>query len=699
MADWVIPQTYDINTVIKMTDVGQHSEVELTIGSIVNVMKYYDPDFNAIMFLRSGSWVTVLRPFKINMENTLKVCDQNITGYSSPYPYMIGIDKDSGIERVGTQSNCYILYNGLFGTNALLDPSHHWEITLSEAEYSGTTYCYHNNSYGDDYLWVDSESIIINDVEPISYNWQAWDYLSGNSGQYRANMTRLKISAFEDFSPSGNYQRGDAYFDLVSGQASIWNIFQNAQIGVENKIAYSGNNYLTLTVTDGAQTGVKKFTFKFYAPASSETTPLYTVEKTIYVIGQTPDVDCYLSFVYDNEHQIAVFMPVTKVYYQQGLAQYMFGNENPTAEEMLYIFMWLQASGAGTPEYPYDMGSTDNGGDPSGPKPGDHITPADVPALGAMGAGMFTVYCPTEAQLGQIATFLWSDNLITNIRKYFNSVNENVISLYVLPYKPGTLPTKNFQVGNMQSDTITGVEYITSRFVSVDMGSVYVENEYDSYLDYSPYTKFECYLPGIGVVTLDADDIMTPTDPDTGTLKNADGATLSLKYTIDLMTGILVAFIFIDGEMRYQFSGKIGYEIPLTGETYSNMVRGFITAASGLVATVATGGLSAPISAAGVGAAVSGTVNAMKPEIHRSGNLSGDASMMGKKTPYLIYHKPNKPLLENQALYTGFPSYKSGLLSEFEGFTQVIDAHVEGISCTEAERAEILQLLKSGVII
>lgn len=599
-----------------------------------------------------------------------------------------------------TNSNGVQLFSSSFGTrDNYLDV--HYALFLKSGDSIYIANCV-KNSAG---TGLEISSSSLTDISgyigelPAQYIWLPWNQLSGNNGQYRINLTRLKISAFTSFDPGSSYQRDETYFNLISAQASIWNIFQNITTGVETKIAYSGENYMTLTVTDTLTPGVKKFTFKLYAPQSSTTTLLVTSEKTIAITGQASVIDCYLSFVYDSNEQVAVFIPIIKMYYQQGLPQYTFGNESPTEDEMLYTFLWLQASGAGTPEYPYDTGSTDNGGNPAGPKPGDHITPADVPALGAMGSGLFTVYCPTDTQLGQIAAFLWSDNLITNLKKYFNSVSENIISLYVLPYKPGTLPTKNFQVGNAQSDTITGVEYITSRFVSVDMGSVYVENEYDSYLDYSPYTKFECYLPGIGVVTLDADDIMTPTDPDTGTLINADGATLSLKYTIDLMTGILVAFIFIDDEMRYQFSGKIGYEIPLTGETYSDMVRGFITAASGLVGTVATGGLSAPLTAAGVGAAVSGTVNAMKPEIHRSGNLSGDASMMGKKTPYLIYHKPNKPLLENQALYTGFPSYKSGLLSEFEGFTQVIDAHVEGISCTEAERAEILQLLKSGVII
>ena len=529
------------------------------------------------------------------------------------------------------------------------------------------------------------------------YTWYPWDTISGSDGEYEYRMpfTKAKPSVLTDLGTGKISTSAD--FDRIASQSSIWAKLQNMTIGQETPIAYSGRGRLTLTLsTTGVSPGNYNCIYKFYIPDA--TTPFYTLERTIIYSGTNPYSNIYLSFAYDNEQLAAVFLPVE--YKPDGVGSgYLWGGVNPSTDEMLYLWLWLQLTSAGTDTRPYDTGSTDNGGDPAGPQPGDHMGQTSVPTLSGMGAKLFTVYCPTEEQLEDIAAYLWDNNVITNIRKYFSNFADNIISLYVLPYSGANLPTKNFKVGNMESEDITGVKYLNTRFVSLDMGTAIIKNEYDSYLDYSPYTKIECFLPGIGTVALDADDIMSPTDPDTGTLKTKDEIPISLKYTLDLMTGIIVAFIFIDGEQRYQFSGKLGYEIPLTGQTYANMVRGFVQAAAGLVGTVATGGLSAPIQAASVSAAVSGTVNAMKPEIHRSGNLSGDASMLGEKTPYLIYHKPNKPLLENQQIFTGFPSYKSGKLSEFEGMTSVIDAHVEGISCTEAERAEILQLLKSGVIL
>ena len=188
---------------------------------------------------------------------------------------------------------------------------------------------------------------------------------------------------------------------------------------------------------------------------------------------------------------------------------------------------------------------------------------------------------------------------------------------------------------------------------------------------------------------------MSPTKQD-GTLPTGQGSRLKLTYRLDILTGIIVAKIFINNELRYQFEGKCGASLPLTGQTFASMVQGIVQAGAGLATTIATGGLTAPLSAA---AAVAGTVTATKPSIERVGNISGEASMLCSRTPFLTISSPNKPYLEAQEKYTGFPSYKAATLGNFSGFTQVVEAHVEGISCTEEERTLILKWLKEGVII
>lgn len=538
---------------------------------------------------------------------------------------------------------------------------------------------------------------------PPTYVWTAWDQLSGNNGQYRCQLSKLSDTALEDISPQVG--QTSAIFSSLSSRSSIWSIIQNAQLGEEKTVMWSGRNWCTMTMTAGGVSGNYVLTFKFYNPNMSATTPFYTYTTYIVYSPGSPDVNTdsnlLLTFAHDNTQQAAVFLPVT--YRAGGLAEgYSWGvstQNTPDTDQMLYMYLWLQESGAGTPEYPYDTGTTDDGGNPGGPQPGDHMPRPSVPTLSGLSAKLVTLYAPTAEQLEDIAEYLWSNDVITNIRKFMNNFADNIIALYVLPHIPANLPTKNFTVGNMTSGDITDVAYVTSRFVDIDMGSVTVKTTYDSYLDFSPYTRFKIYLPGVGLMDLSADDIMCPTDPDTGTLKPVEESTINVKYTLDLLTGLLVAFVFVNGEMRYQFPGKVGYNIPITGANYTSLVTGAVSAMAGLIGAAATGGLSAPITAGAISAAVSGTVNAMKPEVHRGGNLSGDVSAMSEESPYLIYYRPNKPLVENQAAFTGFPSYKTGTISSFSGYTLFLDAHIESVSCTSAERDEIMQLLKGGVII
>ena len=544
--------------------------------------------------------------------------------------------------------------------------------------------------------------VLTNFIVP-QYVWTAWEQLSGNAGQYRCELSKLSDTVLVDTS----VHTGDpgSIFSKISSRSSIWSIIQNATLGTEITIMWSGRNWATVTMTASGVSGNYQLTFKFYNPNMSETTPFYSY--SVYIVyspsgsGVNSDSNILLTFAYDTEQQAAVFLPA--VYRASGLAEgYSWGlssQNTPTEEQMLYLFLWLTESGAGTPEYPYDTGTTDDGGNPGGPQPGDHMPRPSVPTLSGLNAKLVTLYAPTDEQLEDIAEYLWSNDVIANIRKFVNNFADNIIALYVLPHKPANLPTKSFTVGNMTSGDITDVAYVTARFADIDMGSVTVKTTYDSYLDFSPYTRFKIYLPGVGLMDLSADDIMCPTDPETGTLKPVDESTISVRYTLDLLTGLLVAFVFVNGEMRYQFPGKVGYNIPITGANYTSLVTGAVSAMAGLIGAAATGGLSAPITAGAISAAVSGTVNAMKPEVHRGGNLSGDVSAMGEESPYLIYYRPNKPLVENQAAFTGFPSYKTGTISSFSGYTLFLDAHIESVSCTSAERDEIMQLLKGGVII
>ena len=558
---------------------------------------------------------------------------------------------------------------------------------------------------GDYRLYIDSsasvqgwELAVLNDIEeggPTVYEWKAWTILQGNNGQYRQRLTALKDDSIGDIS-IGNYGTQNDFI-FIAPNVDMVPYARNMNYNSPIKIAWSGINWMTMELQSeqGLLTNQVKAVFKLYAATSSDTVPIYT-ETRYFFVGSANHF--YLSFVTDDENMIGAFLPV---YYTVGSTgtPFSWGNATPSDSDMLLIWQWLQASGSPDPdpqpERPYDNGTTDNGGGGGNPTPQDDIHTPNVPTLGATASGMFTVYCPTDAQLAEIAAYLWSDNFIDNVKKYFNNVSDNIIAFYVLPLEPAGLQTKNFKIGNLENASITGGKHLSSRFVTVDMGSIDITRRWGTYLDFAPFTKFSLYLPGVGIVALDTDDIMAPPNID-GYLSDEVGSTISLSYTIDLFTGVLVAYVYVNGQIRYQFPGRVGYSIPLTGQNYTAMGTGFVQAMAGLATTIATGGTAAPFTA---GVTAAGSVNAMKPDVYRGGNLSGDASMLSLKTPMLIKTVPNVPAHEGLEDFVGGASYKIDTINNFSGFTQAIEAHIEGISCTSAERDEIMQLLKSGVII
>lgn len=530
---------------------------------------------------------------------------------------------------------------------------------------------------------------LLNGAIPPEFVWRSWSQLSGNAGMFLMNLSTIDDAligdgetAYETFDPAG--------FNIVP-QSELYPLVQNLLNGQESKIVFCGDNYMTATRRSTFVNNVLTVyvTLKFYF--RSDTLIYTSPELTIY--SDNPEISRdYLSIIYDADEEVAA-TDIIQVWAsgKYGINEYAL----PSAEQMRALYIWLQDNGAYRERVsPYDTGTTDNGGDPGVPAPQDHITDTDPPTLSGLNNGIVTLYRPTEEQLTQISAFLWSDNVLDNFKKYFNNFADNLLNLYILPYTPAGLNTKTFKVGNMVS-SITDVEFCTQRFHDIPMGSVNIEKLWDCYLDFAPYTKLEIYLPYLGMHSLDIDEFMCPTRMD-GTLQRGLGSVLSLTYRLDILTGVIVAKVKLNGDVRYQFEGRVGANIPLTGQTYASMVQGIVTAGAGLISTIATGGLTAPMSAA---AAVAGTVNAAKPSVERVGNISGDASMLCTNEPYIVISRPNKPKLINQARYTGFPSYKTDTIGNFEGFTQVIDAHIDGISCTEEERAMILTLLKEGVIL
>ena len=88
-----------------------------------------------------------------------------------------------------------------------------------------------------------------------------------------------------------------------------------------------------------------------------------------------------------------------------------------------------------------------------------------------------------------------------------------------------------------------------------------------------------------------------------------------------------------------------------------------------------------------------------KPTIERSSSLSGSSGVLGNFTPYLIIDRPVQALPKNYSALNGYSSEIGGTLSDFSGYIEVESIDLSGVACTDAERSEILAMMKGGVFV
>lgn len=374
---------------------------------------------------------------------------------------------------------------------------------------------------------------------------------------------------------------------------------------------------------------------------------------------------------------------------------------------------WLLGSIAPDDPYGLQENDTPTGGYGDFDYTSENETPPALPSLSAANAGFVTLWNPSIGEVGSLADYLWGPTFsVATWQKLWNDPMECLLSLGIVPVAPTTGTRANIYFGNAN----TGIESapITTQFVIADMGSMRIDGQSASYMDYAPYAKASIYLPYCGTYALDVDEIMD--------------ADLALEYHIDIYTGACVAYLTInnrtnsDGHtvhnVMYQFTGNCLASIPVTSGDHSQLLQSLLFMGASIAATVATAGAGAAsggaieglaaegdvVASSGVlGAATAGsainTVMSMKPNVMHSGNLSSTAGLLGGQKPFVTFTWSNLCRPDDEYQLVGMPIQKSGTLSDFEGFTIVSACHMDNILCTDAERSMIEQALGRGVII
>lgn len=386
---------------------------------------------------------------------------------------------------------------------------------------------------------------------------------------------------------------------------------------------------------------------------------------------------------------------------------------------------------------PYGGGATSGEGDlPPGTfdDSSDVIPDSSLPSISAADTGFTRIYNPTLAQVQSLAKYLWTDDTVldtiwNHIKQFFEDPMQAIIGFNLVPCRVPDGGTRNFAL--MYIDTGVQMTSAASQFVDVDCGTLAVERYYGSALDQNPYTRISCYLPFIGTVHLDTDEVM--------------GETLHITYRIDIVSGSCVAKIFRkvgnEDSILYQYSGHCAITVPISSADFATYVSAAVSVgavAAGLAAgaaagigvgaaesealTVTSADMSAPITESeasaliggdgGTGVATGASFNGInaanitntvgqvmgsKLQIEHAGSFSGNSGYLGVRRPYLIINRPNMCLPSLYGHLNGYPSMITLILGECSGFTKVQQVQLTGVTATNPEQAEILQFLKSGV--
>lgn len=346
-----------------------------------------------------------------------------------------------------------------------------------------------------------------------------------------------------------------------------------------------------------------------------------------------------------------------------------------------------------------EPGVPDNPTDPDTPGTGDNnVDPmvVDPPSLSPVSA-VTMQYAATAQEIGKLIDWLMTDDFLTNISKFFNEPTEYLIGCKYYPFDlalhhplgVGTAGT--YRVGNMNTPLGVTAAPIYSDF-NRKLGecSFLVEPYYGNFLDYSPYTKYDLYLPYIGYRTINPNDIVN--------------RTLKVAYYTDLTEGRVLAQVWADTTMLESYEGQLAYDIPLSssdGRERAVKTMQIATSAAGTIGGAAFGGAIGGAAGA-VGGALSAApslinqVSALAPHTDKGGTVSSDINGFNPQDVYLIMTRPIMAQPQNFGQVQGYAASYGGKVSEFSGYLQCREI-LGGTGATATENDMINELLRGGI--
>lgn len=588
------------------------------------------------------------------------------------------------------QSQTYLTF-----TNVTVDDIPMMYVTGNSSAYG---------SYNTIYIGSTYENIYINGEAPVIYEWSSVPAIAGKNGILSLSM--IKDEALGDGSPVIDGNLND--IERLAAGSNIRTLANNIGVNEQSTICYSGDNYRldlarstkTITLPGPIQVTISTAILKFYMlPTTGGVENLiYTSPELSFGANSAAgysEADSYIGIITDDENEVAALNIIIP---KETVVDYNDPGATMSAEDMHLLWLWLRPGNPDEDEDPLDS-FEDNEGDGGGDlinRPNNPIPEPGVPGLSAYDTGFVSQWLIGKTALKDLASFLWSDDFVENLSKFFQDPRQIIQGIVISDVLPKDYGGSSIIKAGGISTGIYG-NRLNKQFERYVMGELTLDKRLKGnnekggiYFDYSPFTALKIYLPFCGEHTLNPDDCI--------------GKTLRLSYTVDHLSGICCAHLTIVGstdECHYNFTGQMGVQIPLSAEDYGGFYRAILSAGAavgGALATTAAGGMTAPLAIGSAANAISNIANMGRDISYTSGggSISGELS---SEYPYITIEEPDPFMATNQKHYTGYPCFSTYKLEDMSGYTKVMAIHLDGLSCTESEREIIRAQLSRGVII
>lgn len=293
-------------------------------------------------------------------------------------------------------------------------------------------------------------------------------------------------------------------------------------------------------------------------------------------------------------------------------------------------------------------------------------------------------YAITENQLQQIGNKIWTGYFTELIDALNSSPIENIISVKAFPFEITGGTSKEIMLGNVEMG-VNGNElpsnYSPIKVIKSDFEITPRFSGLLKWLNYSPFTNIQMFLPYVGIVDINPQLVM--------------GKKCTLKYIYDVILGNCQACLYVKDVNNKtveigKWSGQLAIDVPITASNAVRMGVGHLTGTIDAISNLLKGNIG--------GAIMDGIGVATQPfHSMTKGSPSSACDSFDMQNAYLIIDSPVYKYPSQFGHIYGYPCELYLYLNDLHGFVQCENVHIDGIPCMEEERVELLALLEEGV--